>query len=108
MKLIKVLFLFFLFSYNYSATVIAQCPFVLKAGKEIPDTAVVYGETVQLHSDILFYTGDETFRYRWTPSIGLNNDTIANPITIIFSNITYTVTVTAPSGCTASCSVVIT
>ncbi|MCF8429691.1 MAG: T9SS type A sorting domain-containing protein [Bacteroidia bacterium] len=39
--------------------------------------------------------------YKWTPNIGLNYDSIANPIAKPNSNITYFITVTSPNGCTA-------
>jgi len=40
--------------------------------------------------------------YKWTPSTGLNNDAIAQPTVTVRENTEYTVTVTAPSGCSVS------
>jgi len=40
--------------------------------------------------------------YLWTPAIGLNNSTIANPISTANLTIDYTLTATAANGCTAS------
>ncbi|MBV5343799.1 hypothetical protein JZU68_09450, partial [bacterium] len=41
-------------------------------------------------------------KYKWTPATGLNNDSIVNPTATVTSDITYTVTVTTPNGCTAT------
>ena len=51
---------------------------------------------------VVTYTGTEKLRYKWTPAIGLSSDTIACPIATITGNITYSVTVNSPNGCTAT------
>ena len=66
------------------------------------DKTVVCGGTVQLSSISTDYTGTGKLKYKWTPSTGLNNDSIANPTSTGTSDITYTATVTSPNGCTAS------
>lgn len=66
------------------------------------DKVVVCGGSVQLNTVTTNYNGSGKLRYKWTPSTGLNNDTIAQPIVNVTSNITYNLTVTAPSGCTAT------
>jgi Zn-dependent metalloprotease/subtilisin-like proprotein convertase family protein len=48
--------------------------------------------------------GNSITSYSWTPSTGLNNSTISNPIANPVSTTTYTVTVTDNTGCTASSS----
>ncbi|WP_243349956.1 YCF48-related protein [Parabacteroides sp. FAFU027] len=48
------------------------------------------------------YSGGGTFKYKWTPSTGLSNDTIANPVASVTTNTTYTVTVSNSKGCTSS------
>ncbi|MDB5190871.1 MAG: type sorting protein [Segetibacter sp.] len=61
------------------------------------DTIVVVGQTVQLNA-----TGGKT--YQWSPSFGLNNSHIANPVFNVPANmdsIKYRVLVTASSGCMA-------
>jgi hypothetical protein len=73
-------------------------PITVNAGA---DKAVVCGNTVSL-SATSNYTGSGVLRYKWTPYIGLDNDTIVNPKVIATNDITYTVTVIAPSGCTAA------
>lgn len=40
--------------------------------------------------------------YEWTPTIGLNNPFIANPVTILRNDITYTVKATDINGCFAT------
>lgn len=49
-----------------------------------------------------YFTGNGNLKYKWSPTTGLNNDTIANPTATVTNDITYTVTVTSPNGCEAS------
>jgi photosystem II stability/assembly factor-like uncharacterized protein len=74
-------------------------PLVVNVGADISATC---GSSVQL--GIFNSTG--AIKYKWSPSIGLNNDSIANPVAIA-SNITYNLTATTPQGCTATDNVVI-
>jgi gliding motility-associated-like protein len=46
-----------------------------------------------------------TITYKWTPSAGLSQDSIANPVATPTDNTTYTLTVTSDKGCTASAQV---
>ena len=78
-------------------------PLTLNAGA---DKSAYCGEPIQLNAPSSNYSGTGTLRYKWTPSIGLSNDTIANPVAAA-SNIIYTVTITTPSGCPASDNVAI-
>jgi len=41
----------------------------------------------------------DTLSYKWSPSTGLNFDTIPNPVAEVTTNTTYFVTVSTPSGC---------
>jgi len=66
------------------------------------DKTIICGGTAQLNSVTTNYTGTGTLKYKWTPVTGLNNDSIANPTATVISDITYTVTVTTPNGCTAN------
>ena len=66
------------------------------------DKIVICGGTVQLNGLTTNYTGSGTLKYKWTPSTGLNNDTIANPTATVLNNTTYKVTVSTPNGCNAS------
>lgn len=54
------------------------------------------GDSVQLHCSTNF-NGPIPLKYRWSPSIGLSNDTIASPMAKV-SNIDYTLTVKTPDG----------
>ncbi|MBI1286525.1 MAG: T9SS type B sorting domain-containing protein [Flavobacteriales bacterium] len=56
-----------------------------------PDTTICAGESVQL-----FSSGGQT--YSWSPTSGLNNPNIHNPIATPLSTTTYTVTVGQPTG----------
>jgi hypothetical protein len=64
------------------------------------DTIVCQNETIQLNAP----TG---YNYAWTPSQGLSNASIANPIAVINNNITYTLTITDAFGCSGSDSITI-
>ena len=66
------------------------------------DKTVVCGATVQLGSVTTNYTGAGILKYKWTPATGLSNDSIANPTATVTNDITYTITVTTPNGCTAA------
>lgn len=63
------------------------------------DKTVACGNSVQLDKVTANYTGAGKIRYKWSPSTGLNNDTIPNPIATVTSTTSYTVTVTTPAGC---------
>ncbi|MEO6327730.1 MAG: PKD domain-containing protein [Ginsengibacter sp.] len=58
------------------------------------DTTIVANQPLQLNA-----TGGQI--YLWTPSTGLNNPAIANPVAIVSSNIDYAVTASTSAGCTA-------
>lgn len=66
------------------------------------DKTVVCGGSVEFDPLITDYSGTGTLKYKWTPSTGLNNDTIPNPVATPSGDITYTVTVTSPGGCSSS------
>ena len=58
------------------------------------DTAIVVGQPLQLNAS--GGTG-----YRWTPSAGLNNPNIRNPVASLSEDIQYAVRVNTPEGCFA-------
>ena len=84
---------------------VSVLPFTANAGA---DKSVVSGGTVLLNTVTSNYTGMGTLRYKWTPSTGLNNDTIAAPSATLILNATYTVQVTTPGGCTATDNIAVT
>jgi photosystem II stability/assembly factor-like uncharacterized protein len=65
------------------------------------DTVVCENSSIQL-------SAPSGYNYNWSPSQGLNNANIANPIALINSNITYQLTITDASGCAGSDSITIT
>lgn len=73
-------------------------PLTANAGN---DKLHVCGDSVQLESVLSNYTGTAPLGYSWSPTVGLNNPTLANP-TSKGAGITYTVTVITSNGCQAS------
>jgi hypothetical protein len=65
------------------------------------DTTICRGRTITL-----FANGGSN--YVWSPTTGLSNANISNPIATISNTITYNVTVTNQNGCSATESVIIT
>lgn len=69
-----------------------------------PEQYVVQGKKLQLITTV----SSDSVTYSWTPTTGLDNPTAKNPIvTGGSSDITYTLTVTDPRGCTAQASVLV-
>ncbi len=64
----------------------------------ISDLFVYEGNSIQIKPD---YTGTG-LQYRWSPSIYLNSDTAAYPVSTPFDDIRYYLTVTGSGGCTAT------
>jgi len=58
------------------------------------DTLICFDETTQLTA-----TQNVFYRYQWTPSQGLSNDTIYNPMATPDTTVYYFVTVTDTNGC---------
>ncbi len=63
------------------------------------DTSVAIDQPFQLNAVDEDSTGYNQFT--WSPSYGLNNPSIENPIATLNKDITYTVTGVAPNGCEA-------
>ncbi|MFT4152798.1 lectin-like domain-containing protein [Parafilimonas sp.] len=59
------------------------------------DTTILLGEPFQLQG-----SGGEY--YSWSPSTGLSDPDIANPIATLYEDMTYTLTVTTAKGCATS------
>ena len=72
----------------------------------VTDKTVVCGGSVQLNAVVPNYSAS-ALTYLWTPTTGLNDNTIANPTATVTSDITYTVTVGSPGGCTSSANVLV-
>ena len=56
------------------------------------DTAIVVDQPLQMSG-----TGAEFFK--WSPSVGLNNSTIASPIAILKDDVSYAMKASTPEGC---------
>lgn len=65
------------------------------------DTSVCAGQAVQLNAN------GTVISYSWSPSAGLNDTTVSNPVATVNSTETYIVTGTDNNGCTATESVTI-
>ena len=64
------------------------------------DTSIVINQPLALMAKDVNNSGFT--QYLWSPSYGLNNSGIQNPITFLDRNITYTVTSTTVEGCTGT------
>ncbi|MEZ4798795.1 MAG: hypothetical protein R2809_03260 [Flavobacteriales bacterium] len=64
---------------------------------EPASAAICRYESVQLN--VVQDTPESTYNFAWSPSLGLSDPTIANPIATPYSTTTYTVTVSTPTGC---------
>lgn len=69
-----------------------------------PDKRLTCGSTANFGFNTTNYNGGGTLRYKWNPSTGLSNDTIKNPTCSVTQNMSYTLTITTPEGCTATSS----
>jgi len=70
------------------------------------NTSTIYkyincGESVRFDTILTNYSGTGKFKYKWSPSTGLNSDTIARPTFNAAQSTNYTVNITAPGGCSA-------
>jgi hypothetical protein len=72
------------------------------------DTTIKQGAIVQLGGFPAVQGGNGGYVCNWTPSSGINNATIANPIASPTTNVTYTLTVIDEHDCSAKDSVKIT
>lgn len=69
------------------------------------DTLLCYGSSVVIGN--LATGGTPPYTYHWSPSTGLNDDTLAQPTAQPTSTTTYTVTATDANGCTGIDQVVV-
>lgn len=64
------------------------------------DTSITVGQPLQLHGLDLNNSGATMFE--WTPAYGLNDPNIPNPVATLDKDMTYTLRLTTPEGCTGS------
>lgn len=62
------------------------------------DKEIVCGGSVKLDSVETNFNGKGRLKYKWTPSAGLSNDTIANPVCNIRKTTTYLLEIIPPYG----------
>ncbi len=68
-------------------------------------SSVCPGQSANLGGSPTAVGGSGTFTYSWTPSAGLNNASVANPVATPTVQTTYTVTINDGAGCIRSDSV---
>jgi len=88
-----------------SATITVNPTPVANAGS---DQTVNSGQTVQIGGSPTASGGTPGYTYSWSPTVGLDDPTAANPNATVTSTTPYTVTVTDSKGCTATDQVVLT
>jgi gliding motility-associated-like protein len=62
-----------------------------------PDQNIIAGNTAQIHA-----TGTDIVSYSWTPTDWLSCTDCPDPVSVPLNDITYTVNVVSPFGCTAA------
>ncbi len=65
------------------------------------DKTIICDGTGQLDYAASNYTGTGPLLYKWSPAVGLNYDTIPNPILTLTNDTAYMVRITTQNGCTA-------
>ena len=66
-----------------------------------------YSDNISMGLSVTVSWTNSTFSYAWSPTTGLSNPNIANPVATPSSTTTYTVTATSADGCTATNSVTV-
>jgi hypothetical protein len=90
---------------SYSDSVTVYVPYAYAGNRY----NICRGGSIRISGNIAQYPLAGILQYSWTPSTGLSNPNIANPIASPTSTTTYTLTITTPEGCrlSATTSVVI-
>jgi len=83
---------------SYSDTVIVYVPSAF-AGTGYN---ICRGGSIQLLGNLSQYPFAGTLQYSWSPSTGLNNPNLSNPVASPIVTTTYTLTITTPEGCQLS------
>ena len=83
---------------SYSDTVIVYVPSAF-AGTGYN---ICRGGSIQLLGTLSQYPFAGTLQYSWSPSTGLNNPNLSNPVASPIVTTTYTLTITTPEGCQLS------
>ncbi|NOT92238.1 DUF7948 domain-containing protein [Ferruginibacter sp.] len=84
---------------NSAAAVVANTPIHVLNVFAGNDTLVGINEPLQLNAIDINNTG--FVKYEWSPSFGLNNNQLKNPVAILDKDFTYTLLATTSGGCKA-------
>lgn len=84
------------------ATITVRPPEKLFAGN---DTSIAINQPLQLNAIDINNTG--FINYTWSPSYGLNNTAVKNPVAILDKNITYFITANTAENCVGNASIII-
>jgi hypothetical protein len=87
------------------SVMVNEIPLTVNTGA---DKSLVCGSKLQLDKPITNYTGSGTLNYNWTPTDGLSETNVAQPLVDIITNRTYTLSISTSNECTAKDSVIIT
>ncbi|MFM2291663.1 MAG: hypothetical protein RIS29_1476 [Bacteroidota bacterium] len=89
---------------SYDDILITVAAYTVNAGV---DKTVIAGSSVKMDS-VTVTSVNSNLKYKWTPSTGLNRDSIPNPVASPCATTTYRVTVTTPQGCSYFDDVIVT
>ena len=101
LKTIAFLIVFILLStiVQSQGTVILQIPKALEVNPG-SNVTITQDEQFVLGGDPTAQFGSPPYEYLWTPSTGLSDPTLSNPVVTIQDTITYNLEVTDANGCT--------
>ncbi len=88
-----------IFTPTFNFTVSGASPIVLNAS--VVDDTICVADNTQLGALATGGCNNGTMSYSWSPSTGLSNPNIANPVAAPTTTTTYTVTATESGSCTA-------
>ncbi len=72
------------------------------------DVTITSGESVTLGANPIATGNSGTLTYAWTPTEGLSNPELANPVATPTQTTTYTLTITDVTGCSTTDNVIVT
>lgn len=88
-----------IFTPEYTFTVAGASPILVEAN--LTEDTICVNDNSQFSASASNGCNNGTYNYSWSPSTGLNNANIANPVASPTSTTTYVLTVTEVGSCTA-------